>query len=723
VKWEKTRRSFVDYPDDGFWIRCNFLGMRMPDIYIWRKAPFMRIFIALVTGILIQWHLQLTPITLFSVLFACLVASVLFFYIPPVSRYRLGYFNGALLLICFSAFGALLTWRNDIRNRDSWFGHHYDSSAALVVTLEEKPVEKIRSFKANASVFELVENGRCVHVAGRIILYFQKDSVLPALSYGSQLVIRKELQEIKNSGNPGGFDYKQYCLFQKITHQVFLKQGDYVVLPTEHRKWLTSFLVGIRERVLHVLRTHIGSLKELGLAEALLIGYKDDLDKTLIQSYSNTGVVHIIAISGLHLGLIYWLLVQLLKPFQNKRCINWIGPVIIISGLWLFSLLAGAQPSILRSAVMFTCIVIGQSIGRKSSIYNSLAFSAFALLCWNPYWLWDVGFQLSYSAVLSIVIFMRPIYNLIYVKNKILDFFWKINAVTIAAQILTLPLSIYHFHQFPVYFLLTNFVAVPLSSVILFGEIFLCAISFIPAVAKLTGQLISLFIRLMNTYVERIEALPFSVWSSLQINIWQAIFLFLFVSGTGYWLLEKKKHGFQLALFALLCFVTVRSYSFEKASKQQEIIVYNIPHYRAIDFINGRGFWCMGDSDLVHNDFVQNFHIKPSRILQRVGTMQPRNNLSAAENWICFGNKKILLIDRTISFDLPFTRQAIDLVVVSKNPKLSLTRLYNWLDVKLIVFDASVPAVKLKYWKKDCDSLHIPYYDVSEKGAFVMTLN
>ena len=695
----------------------------MPSIYIWRKAPFIRIFIALVAGILIQWHLQLTPTTLFSFLFSCFGASVLFFYIPLLKRYRLGYFNGLLLLICFSAFGALLTWKNDIRNSDGWLGYHYNSTAVLLVTLEENPVEKIMSFKANANVLQLHENGRIIPVTGRIILYFRKDSISPAVNYGSQLIVRKELQEIRNSGNPGGFDYKQYCQFQGITHQVFLKPGDYTVLSTVQKKWLTSFLVDIRGKVLQILRTYLGSPRERGLAEALLIGYKDDLDKTLIQSYSNTGVVHIIAISGLHLGLIYWLLVQLLKLFQNNRYISWIRPVIIIAGLWLFSLLAGAQPSILRSAVMFTCIVIGAGIGRKSSIYNSLAFSAFTLLCWNPYWLWDVGFQLSYSAVLSIVIFMRPIYNLIYLKNKILDFFWKINAVTIAAQILTLPLSIYHFHQFPVYFLLTNFIAIPLSSVILFGEIFLCAISFVRVVAMLTGQLLSLSIRLMNTYVERIEALPFSVWSSLQINMWQAILLFLFVAGTGHWLLEKKKPGLQLALLALLCFVTLRSYSFEQAIKQQKIIVYNIPQSRAIDFISGRGFWYMGDSDLLLNDFVQNFHMKPSRILERVGTMEMPNNLLTAENWICFGNKKILLFDSTISFDHAFARQAIDLVVVSKNPKLSVARLYNWLDVKLIVFDASVPARKLKYWKKDCDSLHIPYHDVSEKGAFVMTLN
>ena len=695
----------------------------MPGIYIWRKAPFIRIFISLVAGILAQWHLQLTPLNWSITLFVCVGASILFFYTPLVKRFRLGYLNGGLLLISFVAFGALLTWKHDIRNSGNWMGHHYNLSALVVVTLEEKPVEKTKSFKASASISELVEKGKSLPVTGRVIIYFKKDSLLRVLNYGSQLIVRKSLQEIKNSGNPGGFDYKQYCLFQEITHQVYLKHGEYTVLPTTNKKWLPSFLVDVREKVLNILRNNLGSRKELGLAEALLIGYKDDLDKTLIQSYSNTGVVHIIAISGLHLGLIYWLLVQLFKPLQNRKSMNWLRPVTIISGLWLFSFLAGAQPSILRSAVMFTCIVIGAGIGKKTSIYNSLAFSAFALLCWNPYWLWDVGFQLSYSAVLSIVIFMRPIYNLFYIKNKILDFFWKINSVTIAAQILTLPLSIYHFHQFPVYFLLTNFIAVPLSSIILFGEIFLCAISFTPAVPQLTGELLSLLIRVMNTYVERIEALPLSVWGGLQINMWQAAFLFLFLAGTGYWLLEKKRQGLRTALLSLLCFVALRSYSFSQAIKQQKIIVYNIPQHKAVDFISGRKFFHIGDTDLLTNDFVKNFHLKPSRVLHRVEKVQQRTNLKLFENCISFSSMKILLIDSTISFNGFFPRETIDLVVVSKNPKLSVSRLHNMFNVKLIVFDGSVALRRLKYWKKDCESLHIPFYDVSEKGAFVINLN
>src|SRR6185436_16943723 len=198
-------------------------------------------------------------------------------------------------------------------------------------------------------------------------------------------------------------------------------------------------------------------------------------------------------------GLIYWLLALLLKPLKNRRKIKWLRPILIVTGLWLFSILAGAQPSILRSAVMFTCIVLGESLSRKSSVYNTLALSAFLLLCYNPYWLWDVGFQLSYAAVLSIVIFMKPIYNWFYIKNKVLDFTWKMNAVTLAAQVLTVPLSIYHFHQFPNYFLLTNLVAVPVSSVIVLGEILLCVVSFTAPVATAVGNILHYLIWFMNS--------------------------------------------------------------------------------------------------------------------------------------------------------------------------------------------------------------------------------
>ena len=515
-------------------------------IHIWKKAPFIRFLIPTILGILLQWYLQVHPDLLWILFLLSLIITLCFFFIPFFERYKLSGANGLSIAGMFIAIGGLLSWHKNIHHDKDWFGSKYENGNALIVTLKEEVVEKMKSLKAIASVKHMLKNDSWIKTTGTIILYFKKDSIFPNLGYGSQLIINKPLQEIKNSGNPGGFDYKRYTLFQGITHQVYLrasvppgKESEFFVLSTTNKKFFPQFINTIRAKVLNILRTNISSEKELGLAEALLIGYKDDLDKSLVQSYSNTGVVHVIAISGLHLGLIYWLLIWLFKPLQKRR-LRWLRPVFILTGLWLFSLLAGAQPSVLRSAVMFTCIVLSDSLERRSSIFNGLALSALLLLCINPFWLWDVGFQLSFAAVLSIVIFMQPIYHLLYVKNKVVDFIWKLNAVTLAAQILTVPVSVYHFHQFPATFLLTNFIAVPLSSLILLAEIFLCAISLIPAVAALVGEIISWLIWLMNSYIEKIELLPFSLWDSLQISIPQAILLFIVAAGWGF-LADGKK--------------------------------------------------------------------------------------------------------------------------------------------------------------------------------------
>ncbi|HET9747589.1 MAG TPA: ComEC/Rec2 family competence protein [Chitinophagaceae bacterium] len=702
--------------------------MPFPVIHIWKKAPVIRFLIPLISGILLQWYIAIQPVILWILFLFSLTIAVCFFFIPFFERYKLSAVSGLSITGIFIAIGGLLSWYKNIEHNKDWFGSKYEKGGAIIVTLNEQPVEKAKSFKANASVDFILKNDLWVKTNGVIILYFAKDSLFPNPGYGSQLVLTKPLQEIRNSGNPGGFDYKRYSLFQGITNQVYLraplpsrKENEFAVLSTTNRKILPQFINSTRAKVLNILRANIKGEKELGLAEALLIGYKNDLDKTLVQSYSNTGVVHVIAISGLHLGLIYWLLTWLFKPLQKSK-LRWLRPVFILTGLWLFSLLAGAQPSVLRSAVMFTCIVLSDSLERRSSIFNGLSLSAFLVLCINPFWLWDVGFQLSYAAVLSIVIFMQPIYHLFYIKNKLLDFTWKLNAVTIAAQILTAPISIYHFHQFPATFLLTNFLAVPLSSLILLAEILLCIVSFVPVVAGFMGKIISSLIWLMNNFIERIELLPFSLWDGLQISILQASLLFVVAAGLGLWLLEKKKAGLKYALTAVFAFVALRTYSFVKANDRQQLIVYNIPKRQAIDIIDGRKYLFIGDSGLFADDFTRNFHIKPSRILHRVEPGEKSGRFHQQDDLVIFNNKKILLLKETKQFRKFEAKVPVDLLIVSNNPKLYFHELCRSFSIRQVVFDGSCSAWKTNYWKKDCDSLDIPYHDASEKGAFVINL-
>ena len=692
-------------------------------LYIWKQAPFLRLIIPFIAGILLQWYCKLPPRLGWIIFTMGLILLLLFNTRSHFRQFYWGWMNGIFIQSALLSLGILLAYHKDISHAPNRINNYYQNNAIVIATIEEPLSVKSNSFKANASVQQVIENGIAKDVKGNIICYFQKDGSTKKLEYGRQILFNKSLQAIRNSGNPGTFDYQRYAAFSDICEQVYLKQGEFSILHQYKENGFQKFLYNTRETVVEIIATYVPGKKEAGLAEALLIGYKDDLDKTLVQSYSNTGVVHIIAISGLHLGLIYWLLNLLLSPLKKRKTVSWLKPVLTIAGLWLFALLAGAGPSILRSAVMFTCIVIGESLERKTSIYSTLAASAFMLLCFNPFWLWDAGFQLSYIAVLSIVVFMKPIYNWLYFKNKIIDVIWKMTAVSLAAQILTVPVSIYHFHQFPNYFLITNILAVPLSSLIVLGEVLLCVVAIAPPIATTLGMALHWLIQGMNGFVEHMESLPFSHWDGLYINTTQLIFMYAFAICISYWLLQKNKSAFLISLLCLFAFCSIRTYSFIEAGLQQQMIVYNVPRHQAIDFINGRNYYFRGDTAMANDDLLQNLHLKPSRILHRINSTSPLAALSVSPDCIFFGNKKIVMIDKEYNYCNAIKRIKTDAIIISKNPVLSIAGLIHTFDCRQIIFDASNPQWKVNNWKADCAKLQQACYSVVDKGAFVMKMD
>jgi competence protein ComEC len=671
-----------------------------------------------VAGVVIQESLARSLSFYIFLLAPAMILMLAFFFLHEKQKFKWRIAAGILITISFVATGGMVSWRYNISHDPKWFGKKYVSGALLRVRLLEDPQEKPGSYKALALVESLVIAGRLERVSGKLFLYFSKDSLNKKRAAGDQLIFRNPINEIKNPGNPGGFDYKNYCFNMGITHQVYLNHTDYLFISHQQLPILQRMLGATTQMVLKSIRDYIPGEKESGLAEALLIGYKNDLDKSLVQSYTNTGVVHVIAISGMHLGLVYWLLVSLFRPFRKIKGIGSIVPWLVIAGLWLFSLLAGAQASVLRSALMFSCIVCGEFFGRKTSIYNTLAVSAFLLVCNNPTCLHDAGFTLSYTAVLSIVLFMKPIYHQLYVKNKLLDAIWKLCAISLAAQVLTTPVSIYQFHQFPVYFLLSNLAAVPISGLIVLGEIFLCAIHAFPVLAILTGKILGMLIHLMNDCVAHVEHLPGALWYGLQISFFQSLLLYGIVFCIFYFLKQNKKTWFWFAGLLTAGFFLLRLLSSHQAASACRIVVYSVPHRSAMELFHGRESIYRGDMILNDSAAQKRFFLDPTRTLYRVARTTYTN-----EHFFIFYKKKILVLDDRLPSMPEGQKIKIDFLIVTGAFKKDPNDIINNMAPAEVVLDAAVTNSFARRWQKACDDRSIPCRNVTTEGAFVKRLN
>jgi competence protein ComEC len=690
-------------------------------IPIWKNIPLLRLLLPLIFGIIAAWYFQLHWSIAPYVFGIGFLPLLLYKFAPEKKKFLIRTAVGAGFSVCCFALGILLVWFEQVHYQPEWFGRHYHVNDVVQIRLLEPLSEKEKSFKALAAFETVTHNGETKKVSGRLMLYFRKDSVAPPLQYGSVIATNKLIPEIKNAGNPGGFDYKRYALFNGITHQLFLNKDGYVISNRTQSNAFQKWLFNTKAYILSVLRTNIKGESAISVAEALLIGYRDDLDRDLVQAYSNTGVVHVIAISGLHLGLIYWLLLFLLKPLDKSKNLKWLKPLIAVALLWIFSLLTGAGASVVRAAIMFSFIALGELVNRKGTIYNSMAASAFLMLCYNPFLLWDVGFQLSYAAVLSIVLFMKPVYHWFSFENKLIDKAWQLNAVTLSAQILTLPLCIYHFHQAPNLFLITNFVAVPLSSIILFGEILLVAVSVIPRAANAVGYVLSYLLKWMNEFITWVDHFSFAVTDGIQHSPLQTILLYLFIAATGVWLLRKNAKALKYSLTFLVLFLALQCFYIFQTKKQQKLIVYNLSQHAAVDFMLGNSYLFTGDTVLLMDGFLRNFHLKPSRIVHRTYEYGLKPNLFNHSVYRV-KNKTILFLYESYWFQERKEKMKVDVLIVSHNPKLYVEHLLKSIEPKLIVFDSSNPQWKIKKWKEDCQRHQIPFFTTSEQGAFVMNL-
>ena len=699
--------------------------MQSYSIPFWKASPFCRLLLPLIIGIILQWYLQFSLNFIIVCVICFSVAFLLLYFIIIEIRFKLQWFQGILLQLIIAFFAMLIVWQKDIRHHTNWYGHYYKDSSSLIVRIDEPVIEKERSFKADGYVEAVINEDKIIPAKGKLLVYFSKDPIVKLLHYGDRILINGSLQAIKNSGNPGAFNYERYAAFHQTFHNVYLKANDWRLIAGKDVNLFNALIFSIQHYIVETLHKYtMGSSNELGIAEALLIGYKEDLDKDLVQAYSNAGVVHIIAISGLHLGLIYVMLAWILNRLPGIKKSKFIKLVLLLSCLWLFSILTGSSGSVLRSAVMFTFIVIGKNYFKQSSIYNSLAGSAFLLLCYDPFFLWDVGFQLSYLALVGIVALQKPINSIFYIKQKWLRKLWEMLAVTLAAQVATFPACIYYFHQFPNLFFITNLIAVPLSTIILFAEILLIAISGLHIVAIYTGKLVGAMVWLMNWIIVTLNSFPFSLWDRIYANMYTTWTMYLFIIGICSWLLYNNKRALKFAIACLFIFTGLQVYGALKLRQQAKMIVYNVPKYQAIDFIFRKQYHFVGDSILRQDGLLQNFHLKPARILfQSDQNKTALPNLYQSDHYYCFFAKKIMLIDSALSYEPVKDKIGIDILIISKNPSLKISGIISAIKPSVIIFDSSNSLWKIAKWKKECLALALPCFSIPEQGAFVLNID
>lgn len=445
-----------------------------------------------------------------------------------------------------------------------------------IMEVAELPSERAKSFRMFLSFEDVYPLNKRMSKSCGLVAYTSKDdSAVMNLRPGDLLLVKtSSLNPTSPPKNPGEFNYAQLLARKGIFHQAFLNTNDWTKLDSVSRFSIYALSQRIRSKLLKTLE--VLSPKERSVAEALLLGYKGHLDPETRNAYARSGALHVLAVSGLHVGIVYLALDKLLFFLVGFKQGRWMKVILILMGLWGYALLTGLPPSVQRAALMFSVIAIGRNMKKPNSVYNNVLFSAFVLLCWNPNLLFDVGFQLSYAAVLGIITLQPSIYRWFKVPTKVLDYGWQIVSVSLAAQLAVLPLSLFYFHQFPLLFPITNLIVIPAATIIIFGGIFLFLMSGIGGVVfESTAIAFNGVLRVVNFCIEFISNQSFAVVEHLFLGVAEVILLSFGIMGVSLFFKSKIKPLLWVGMTSFLLLSVHGAFKEWNRSKQASLAVFS----------------------------------------------------------------------------------------------------------------------------------------------------
>ncbi len=695
----------------------------------WRGVPFIRIIIPFIAGILLAFIQPIALLSDFYWLPICFLFLVVQQFIRLPFQYR--WLSGVLINLALLLVGYQLADRHDGRKSQDHYSRLATETSYLVGTINQSPTPKNRiqlSLDVTAVGADAQSLSPC---SGQLMVYLSPDSSARRLRYGDQLILQTSIRAVEGPKNPKAFDYQHYLSLRNIHYHTSPDSNQWRLLAREQGHPVLATALRLRQRALHSLHRHLGYGNEYAIVAALVLGDKRHLSEEVRNAYSDTGAMHVLAVSGLHVGLIFlglnWLL-----GWVRLRSKSWklIKTLLLLLGIWAFAVLTGASASVLRATSMFSFVILGLALQRNSSIYNTLAASAFCLLCFNPYLLFEAGFQLSYLAVVGIVFFQPKLYGLWYIENKVGDYLWKLVAVGLAAQLTTFPLTIYYFHQFPLYFWLSGLIVVPAAMLILSAGIAVLLLELVlPFLAMLVGKLLFGITWLSNSLIFLLLQLPGGLVGGLWIEGLSLALLFLIVASSMV-AIEGKRMKYLLVAVGLLVVLSAQLVrSNIQHMEQQSLTVYSIHRHSQLDYFDGQQGLSLGSAGLAADKarFAVENHRMASGIKHLEQYTLGQDTLKGKRYslhgpYLQFNNTRLAIIDQPLSHAVRKKRLQLDYLLLRNNPRVSVEQLNSDYDIGTLIIDASNSRRRRATWQKESAQLGISTYDLVQNGAIIIDL-
>ena len=684
--------------------------------------PILKILIPYVIGIFSGYFF---PFCQINPLF-CLLSIAIFLLLSSICNAKMGFYRQkiAASALLFSAFFIGFT------HVFLLFHHRYNVAMQQLdnknrcwqVKISEPPQVREKSIKSIGTLYDMRNRKE---VVGQVLLYLERDSLSSTLQCGDQISIYSQLKSISGPENPYSFDYKTFMKRKGIyyTGYVSNEQWQYLQMNTQGIFKRTAYRW--QQKLLQTLSESGLRNDEYAIAAAILLGNDETMEPELKNAYSSAGVSHILCVSGMHVGIVFMIVNFLLIPMERSKTLRYIKSLLLFIIIWGYANVTGLSPSVSRAATMFTFVLIGNHLRRNTNVFHSLFASLFILLTINPLLIFELGFQLSYLAVAGIVLFQPPIYNLFKIKIKILNYFWNLASVSIAAQIATFPLTICYFGTFPNYFLIANLAVIALSFAVVITGISVLAFSFSQLLSLNLGKLLTFEIKVMNKIIFWVENLPYSVTENLNINNLQMILLYSFIIFIFIFYLKRKPWKLTTALSSLVVFLITCIINIYDCKQEQSITIYSTNRSTAISLnLMGKNL-LLCDSLLIANEKSRTFatanHERKRNLTTKIIDIDSNFNtmeIFKNRNFIHFAGKTIYLHSAKETLYATETRTKVDFLVVRNNARQSLKEILKTMDIGFIIIDKSNTRFYEKRWCEDCQQAQIPYHSMNERGKY-----